>query len=119
MGKLCGIEVTELADNECIILNEKNKDVYRHWSNEDIIEGIEKRLRTKNARSHGGQYQKLIVLIHTDEFEIAYDIFNKIIEEHEFPGLKNIDDAYLVYSYDPRYKHYPVSILKLAEWVHG
>jgi len=114
-GKLCGIEVTELVDSECIKLNEKNNDVYCHWSNEDIIDGIEKRLREKNTRSHGGKYQKLIVLIHTDEFEIDYDTFNKIIIEHEFSGLKNIDEAYLVYSYDPRYKHYPVSVLKLSE----
>jgi len=117
-GELCGVEVTELVDSEVIKLNEKDKDVYRLWSDQDIIEGIEKRLRTKNTKSHGGKYQKLIVLIHTDEFEIAYDAFNKIIEGHEFSGLKNIDEAYLVYSYDPRYKHYPVSVLKLSEQKH-
>jgi|GEM_PF-2623774 len=118
-GELCGVEVTELVDSECIKLNEKNNNVYRLWSYEDIIDGIEKRLREKNTRSHGGKYQKLIVLIHTDEFEIDYDTFNKIIKEHKFSGLKNIDEAYLVYSYDPRYKNYPVSVLKLSEWMHG
>ena len=112
-GKLCGIEVTELVDSECIKLNEKNNDVYRHWSNEDIIEGIEKRLRKKDTGSHGGKYQKLIVLIHTDEFEIDYETFNKIIIEHEFSGLKNIDEAYLVYSY--YHGCYPVSVLKLSK----
>lgn len=112
-GKLCGVEVTELVDSECIKLNEKNNDVYRHWSNEDIIEGIEKRLREKDKRSHGGKYHKLIVLIHTDELEIAYDTFDKIINEHEFSGLKNIDEAYLVYSY--YHGRYPVSVLKLSE----
>ena len=113
-GELCGIEVTELVDQECIERNEKNHDVYRFWNDNEIIEAIERRLNDKNTKSHGGKYQKLIVLIHTDEIEITCDRGNKAILAHTFSGFKNIDEAYLVYSYEPSYQQYPVTTIKLS-----
>jgi hypothetical protein len=110
-GKLCGIEVTELVDSECIRLNEMGKNVYRAWDKNDLIKAIEERLNTKNNKSHGGKYKKLIVLIHTDEFEIRYDEYSSFIEQHRFSKMENIDEAYLLYSYDPIYKKYPVSVI--------
>jgi hypothetical protein len=113
-GGLCGIEVTELVDQECIERNENNQDVYRRWNDDGIVEAIEQRLKDKNTKSHGGKYQKLIVLIHTDEVEITFDRGNKALEAHIFSGLKNINEAYLVYSYEPTYQQYPVTIIKLS-----
>lgn len=112
-GELCGIEVTELVDTDCIRQNQKGANLYRHWTNEEIIEAIEARLKIKNTKSHGGKYIKLIVLIHTDEFEIQFNDCNEAIEKHCFAKLENIDEAYLLYSYDPKYQKYPVSILNL------
>jgi len=112
-GELCGIEVTELVDRECIQLNERGKNVYRHWSNEEIIGAITERLRSKNVKTHGGKYKKLVVLIHTDEFEILFNEHNEVIEKHTFRDIGNIDEAYLLYSYDPCHKKYPVSFLRL------
>lgn len=63
---------------------------------------------------HGGKYQKLIVLVFTDEFEITYNACHSAIERHQFTGLCNIDEAYLLYSYDPGYEKYPVSALNLT-----
>jgi hypothetical protein len=113
-GELCGIEVTELVDQECIERNEKNQNVYRRWNDDEIVETIERRLKNKNIKSHGGKYQKLIVLIHTDEVEITFDIGNKVIEAYTFSGLKNINEAFLVYSYEPTYQQYPVTTIKLS-----
>ena len=113
-GELCGIEVTELVDQECIERNEKNQNVYRRWNDDEIVEAIERRLKDKNTKNHGGKYQKLIVLIHTDEIEITFDRGNKVIEAHTFSGLKNINEAYLVYSYEPTYQKYPVTTIKLS-----
>jgi len=113
-GELCGIEVTELVDADCIRRNQKGENVYRHWTNEEIIDAIEVRLRNKNTKSHGGKYIKLIVLIHTDEFEIQFNDYSESIEKHYFTKFENIDEAYLLYSYDPKYHKYPVSILNLG-----
>lgn len=110
--KLCGIEVTELVDQNCIQLNEKGEYVYRTWSEKDIIEAIENRLINKNNMSHGGKYKKLIVLIHTDEFEIQYNKYNALIEKYCFNQMENIDEAYILYSYDSNHKKYPVSVIK-------
>ena len=114
-GGLCGIEVTELVDQECIERNENNQDVYRLWNDDEIIEAIERRLKDKNTKSHGGKYQKLIVLIHTDEIEITSDRGNEAIGAHTFSGFKNIDDAYLVYSYEPSNQGYPITSIKLSD----
>jgi hypothetical protein len=113
-GELRGIEVTELVDQECIERNEKNQEVYRLWNDNEIIDAIKRRLEDKNTKKHGGKYHKLIVLIHSDELEITFDRGNKAIEAHAFSGFKNIDEAYLVYSYEPSYQQYPVTTIKLS-----
>jgi len=113
-GELCGIEVTELVDQECIERNEQNQEVVRLWNDNEIIEAIERRLKDKNTKSHGGKYQKLIVLIHTDDIDIIFDRGNKVLQAHTFSGLKNINEAYLVHSYEPSYQKYPVSTIKIS-----
>jgi hypothetical protein len=114
-GGFCGIEVTELVDEVCIQLNQEGKNVYRHWTIQEVISAFDSRLKAKNRMMHGGKYQKLIVLNFTDEFEITFSAFHEVIERHQFTGLSNIDEAYLLYSYDPRYQKYPVSVLNLAK----
>ena len=65
-GELCGIEVTELVDQECIERNEKNHDVYRLWNDNEIVEAIERRLKNKNTKSHVG-YASRTIFIYTDK----------------------------------------------------
>lgn len=110
-GETCGIEITELVCSKAIKENASGYDVYRAWNESDILAAIDERLQMKNIKTHGGKYKKLIVLLHTDEMDITYDRRRTIIESHEFKNLSNIDEAYLVYSYDPNYKKYPVSKL--------
>lgn len=112
-GELCGIEVTELVDSEAIRRNERGDEVYRTWSVQELREAIHERLEDKNIQSHGGKYTRLILLLHTDEFEITFDSYSQEIEAFNFPRFDNIDEAYLVYSYDPNYENYPVSELNL------
>jgi hypothetical protein len=113
-GQRCGIEVNELVDSNCIRLNEKGEDVYRLWNEPEILDAITNRLKAKNTKSHGGKYKKLIVLIHTDEFEITFGTYSSVIEKHTFNDLENIDEAYLVYSYNPYFKAYPISVLTIG-----
>jgi hypothetical protein len=113
-GELCGIEVTELVDEVCIQMNQQGEDVYRRWTIQEVIKAIDALLKSKSRMMHGGMYQKLIVLIFTDEFEITFNAYHEAIERHQFTGSCNIDEAYLLYSYDPGYQKYPVSVLNLA-----
>jgi hypothetical protein len=41
------------------------------------------------------------IIIHTDEDSIEYEDIKPIIENHLFPPLKQIDEAYLLFSYYP------------------
>jgi hypothetical protein len=92
-GDLCGIEVTELVDRECIQLNEQSEteeQFYRRWSDKEVIEALTERLQSKNTKTHGGKYKKLIVLIHTDEFEILFRDYHDGIEKNIFKCLENM-----------------------------
>ena len=110
-GENCGIEITEIVEPLAVRENEKGNDVYRLWEDPEVIEAIKERLDAKNLKSHGGKYQKLIVLLHTDEFEITHDRFDELVSKHEFSGLNNIDEAYLLYSYKDG--KYPVTKLDI------
>lgn len=112
-GRLYGIEVTELVDRSVLERVQIGEEIYRIWSDQDIIRSITEILNNKNTRSHGGKYHKLIVLIHTAEFDLLFDRTNPIISAHVFNKLNNIDEAYLVYQYEPNYG-YPVSILNFG-----
>ena len=50
---------------------------------------------------HGGSYSKKIVVIHTDEESILYDKISPVLESYTFSSLKQIDEAYLLFSYNP------------------
>jgi hypothetical protein len=52
-GDLCGIEITELVDQEYIARNHKGENMYRFWNDNEIIKAIKKRLMAKNGKSQG------------------------------------------------------------------
>jgi len=89
------------------------ENVYRTWNNDELLSAIHGSLMDKTTRTHGGKYTKLVVLLHTDEFEITSDAYSHVIEGHIFENLDNIYEAYMVYSYEPG-KGYPVSVLNLG-----
>jgi hypothetical protein len=104
-GLEVGVEVTELVDQEAVEMCEKEKEkkVYRAWSDQEVREKIEQILAGKDRKAHHRNlYSKLILVIHTDEFELTSPRLFPILDAAVFPRPRNIDEAYLICSYEPR-----------------
>jgi len=101
-GNTVGIEVSELVDEEAVRRNQQGKDVYRLWDTDSVIDHIQQILLNKDGKSYqGGPYVKLILVIHTDEPEITPERYISVIQQHTFEGMRQIDEAYLLFSYNP------------------
>ena len=109
-GGKAGIEVTELVDTE-ILMAHMNGNTGRkaEWSKPKLIDAITKRLEIKNASKNikGGPYDLYVLVIHTDEPELSYDYAAPILAEHIFAYYSLIQRAFLLMSYDEKYKSCP------------
>jgi hypothetical protein len=100
-GVQIGVEVTEFVDEKAVEICERGENVYREWSHQAVREKIAQILKRKDEKAHhGGLYGKLILVIHTDEFELTSSRLFHILADSVFP-LRNIDEAYLICSYEP------------------
>ena len=99
-----GIEVVELVDQFAIEQNEKGFDYVRFWNFEEVTNKIRQILQTKDGKIfRGGQYHKIVILIHVDEPSITFESLSKTIVDHKFRGLRQVDEAYLLFSFDPNF----------------
>jgi hypothetical protein len=103
-GVLIGVEVTEFVDQDAVAMNERDANVYREWTDEAVQEKIAQVLADKDAKveSRRGLYGKVILVIHTDEIATlqSFELF-PILDASHFPRPQNIDEAYLICSYEP------------------
>jgi len=98
-GNDVGVEVSELVDKRAIEKVERGINTTRLWRENEVIQEIEKILKEKDLKRYHGSYSKIVVIIHTDEVSIEYEHIKPTIENHLFPPLKQIDEAYLLFSY--------------------
>ena len=115
-GGKAGIEVTELVDTE-ILMAHMNGNTGRkaEWSRQKLIDAITKRLEIKNAPANvkGGPYELYILVIHTGEPELNYDYAAPILADHVFSYYSLIQRAFLLMSYEEKYKSCPFFELHL------
>ena len=117
-GNLIAVEITELVDEKARLLNEggKNrapKEVYRLWETEGIVQKIKSILQNKDKKcvhikKKMGNVKKVVLLIHTDEFELNKERLEMVLKGTVFNGLRNIDEAFLILSYDPSIEYCPI-----------
>ena len=101
-GGQVGVEVTELVDKDAIEMCERGMNVYREWSDQAVREQIAQILKEKDQKMHfGNLYSKRILVIHTDERELTSPYLFPILDASVFPRPRNIDEAYVLCSYDP------------------
>jgi hypothetical protein len=134
--KLVAFEVTELVDEMAINENVKRRDdsgswtplyrsggvisrkwmpVYRSWTPETVIEKLEEIICEKDNKLRNASlehFDRVVLVIHTDEFDLSPDRYIEVVREHLFARPKHIDEAYLVFSYWPAYKGYPYAPLR-------
>jgi hypothetical protein len=113
-GNTVAVEVTELADEEAVRRAQWGEMDFSYWTDGEIKEQVRSILARKNLRSsHGGLYSKVILVIHTDEF--THSRLFPIIRDTEFMGLENIQEAFVITSYDPETRTYPWCEIQFGE----
>jgi len=102
-GVQVGVEVTEFVDQKAIEMCERGKNVYREWSDQAVREKIAQILNRKDEKTHHGNlYGKLILVIHNDEVDLPSSRLFHIFDASPFPRTRNIDEAYIICSYEPK-----------------
>lgn len=114
-GKSVAIEVTELVVRESIEQQIKNNSAYvigPEWNSALLTEMLNEILRKKDnptmKTALRDQYERYILLIHTDEPELNAEAFKQIFDPESLNNTSLIDEAYVVFSYDPRADEQPV-----------
>ena len=111
-GDSIAFEVTELVDGQAIQAFKSGK-LYEsaEWSSEKFLSTLAGLLKAKDGRFHklkGGPYLGgYCVVLFTDEPELQQSIVEKYLRDHRFSGLKNINRAFLLLSYDPTVERCP------------
>lgn len=108
IGQQVAVEVTELVDETSVRENQQGNGIYCIWEPAQVYAEIERILAKKDLKSnHGGKYSKVILLIHTDELVIESEKYIPLLKTSSFKTLNNINEAFLLFSYDPRANNYP------------
>lgn len=111
-GKNVAVELREFVCQKAVEENQKRergKEVYRDWSYPEVVNEIREILKKKDQKNyHGGPYSKIILLIHIDEPVISYSDYKEPLASEKFNSLRQVNEAFLVFSYDPGTKErYP------------
>lgn len=115
-GYAVGIEVSELVDFKTVRDAEGGKGHYKYWEKPEVLDQIRAIISTKDQKQfHGGPYSRRILVVFTDEPFLDPDEAIPYLQATEFPKTSQIDEIYLLFSYDPRYQNYPFVKLKTAD----
>jgi hypothetical protein len=117
-GRASGVEVTELIDRPSLERNLRQLDSpeYFNWDKPTFLAALQNRIDAKDRAWKGGRYERRVLVIHTDEFELNRDTVSHFLEEARFRAI-HITDAFLGLSYHSSFESgggcYPVFRLNL------
>ena len=115
-GKLVGIEISEFVDLKTVRDAQHNNDYPKYWVKQEVIDETQSIIQKKDRKKfHGGPYSTLVLIIFADETFLDPDEVIPYLKQHEFERTNQIDEIYLLFSYDPRYHKYPYIKLKKAD----
>lgn len=105
-------EITELVDGNAIKAYKAGQPYeWAEWTRSKFLAELNALLKAKNSK-----FQKLkdppypggyVVVVFTDEPDLAHQTVEKYLETLSFAGLEKVDRAFLVLSYSPVLKRYP------------
>lgn len=118
-SSVIGLEVTELVCSNAIKANKKaggdDLVVYRHWRTGEVRGALQARLAEKNlCQLKGGPFDEFWVCVHTDEPELSPERVAEDLGHVALGPFPRIDRAFLLFSYTPGTKTYPLIELSLA-----
>ena len=117
-GERIAIEVSEVVCQEAVEINQRaqtaEEGVYRVWGPGDLEAHIRASLARKDkGKLNGGPYQQIWVCLFTDEMMLTHEKTSAELSAVEFGPFDQVTDAFLLFSYEPGKKSYPVLRLNL------
>ena len=114
-GRPVAIEVAEIVCEDAARLNAQGHNVYRAWRPGELCVTVTTRLREKDTKIfHGGPYSSIAVCLFTDEPALTLEFAKRELFSVSFGPFEKIGAAYLLFSYDPNSKSYPLLPLQIA-----
>jgi len=114
MGGHVAIEVTEVVCGAAASVTAQGHDVYRDWQPGAFLDQVSSQLARKDSKQfHGGPYAEIVACLFTDEPIMSRDRIAKELEGASFGPFRQLTSAYLVLSYDPATKSYPLYVLPI------
>jgi hypothetical protein len=114
-GRAIALEVTEVVCETAARLTAQGHDVMRAWRPGELAEHIAARLTDKDSkRYNGGPFAETLICLFTDEPMLTPSQVQAELRSSTFGPFTQVTGAYLVMSYDPHTKTYPVVPLKVA-----
>ena len=113
-GNKVGFEATEFVDEKTVKLWSQGLAKDKEWEMKEVIEKIERILSDKSKKLATSPYTKNILVMHTDERDLRwkFQIGELNLGLHLFQRHSHIDQAYLLFSYQPGQETYPYLELK-------
>jgi hypothetical protein len=114
-GRAVALEVTEVVCETAARLNAQGHDVVRVWEPGELRGHIAARLLDKDSKTFsGGPFAGTLVCLFTDEPMLTPSQVQEELASATFGPFEQLTGAYLVMSYDPSTKVYPVVQLRVA-----
>ncbi len=110
-GEHLGIEATEIVDRKAIKASKRyGAEVWARWDPDKLIRALAACLLQKDVpeKVKGGPSDRFVLLAYTDEPELTAGRLDELLASQSFQKPALITDAYLLLSYDPSVKDYPV-----------
>jgi hypothetical protein len=108
-GNSVAIEVAEVVCQEATRLNAQGHAVYRSWQSGELVSEVGRVLKGKDGKTfHGGPYRAIIACLFTDEPALTVTQATAELSGQLFGPFTQLSAAYLLFSYDPGSKTYPI-----------
>ena len=115
-GRLVAMEVTEVVCSEAARLTARGESVMRVWRPGELTQHVERLLSTKDQKTyHGGPYEQIAVALFTDEPMLTFEDAIGELEGRLFGPFRQLTAAFLLMSYVPSSKSYPVIPLRVQQ----
>jgi hypothetical protein len=117
-GQWSAVELTQLMHEEARAqsveaIKQQKPEVYFSWERKDVLRTIQKLIEAKDEKHYnGGPYQRFVLIINTDEFELSESAMSQFLEGETF-RTRVFNDVVVGLSYDPASGRYPTFRLNL------
>jgi hypothetical protein len=112
-GEAVAVEVVEAVCAQAARLTTQGESVVRVWREGELRMHIGHLLGEKDRKIyHGGPYTEVVVCVFTDEPLLTGERVLSELGDASFGPFKQLSSGFLVLSYDPATKSYPVFPLR-------